>query len=177
MKTIKITKADLNENNEYKKGSIGTWDNYEDTHVEIEANLGWVSFKGVYVKGQVLALAGTGIKAGWGIKAGEGIEAGWGIKAGTGIEAGEGIEAGWGIKAGEGIECKLALSFGYNLFAGTATWTKKPTKTITCGKLEKGTICYGDLIETGLPEEERVSDATAEAIELLKKNGYKIIKD
>ncbi len=132
--------------------------------MEIEANLGWVSFKGIYVKGRVLALAGTGIKAGWGIKAGTGIEAGWGI------------EAGEGIKAGEGIECKLALSFGYNLFAGTATWTKTPTKTVKCGKLVSGTIVHGDLIETGLPEEEKLPDATTEAIELLKKNGYEIIK-
>ena len=140
MKTIKITKADLNEKNEYKKGGIGTWDNYEDTHVEIEANLGLVSFKGIYVKGRVLAQAGTG------------------------------------IEAGEGIKCKLSLSFGYNLFAGTATWTKTPTKTVECGKLISGTIVHGDLIETGLPEEEKVSDATTEAIELLKKNGYEIIK-
>ncbi len=118
MNTIKITKADLNEKNEYKKGNIGTWNNYEDTHVEIEANLGWVKFTGMYVKGRILAQAGSGIEAGWGIKAGEGLEAGWGIKAGEGIKAGWGIEAGSGIKAGSGIEAGSGIKAGEGIKAG-----------------------------------------------------------
>ena len=142
MEIITITKSDLNEDNEYKKGNIGTYSEHEDVHVEIEANLGWVIFKGLYIKGRIKALAGSGIKAGEGINAGEGIEAGWGI------------EAGYGIKAGYGIRCNYGLSFSYKLFAGIAPWTNSATKTVVCGKLEKGTIAYGDLEETGLFQEE-----------------------
>lgn len=138
MKTLKITKADLDENNEYKGGAIGKWNGHEDTHVQIEANLGWVKFKAIYVRGSIIALAGSGIKAGW------------------------------GIKAGEGIVCKLSLSFSYKLFAGTSPWTNSAVKTITCGKLVKGTIAYGDLIETGLPDEKE--EKVEEVIEL---NGKK----
>ena len=171
MNILKITKADLNADNEYIGGAIGDYFNHADTHVEIEANLGWVKFKAIYVKGYITAKAGSGIEAGWGIKAGSGIKAGWGI------EAGSGIEAGWGIKAGWGINCKLSLSFGYKLFAGTATYTNTAIKTVTCGKLEKGTIAYGDLIETGMPEEIKQTDATTDAIKLLKANGYTIVKN
>ena len=154
MEIITITKSDLNEDNEYKKGNIGTYSEHEDVHVEIEANLGWVIFKGLYIKGRIKALAGSGIKAGWGIEAGSGIEAGEGIEAGSGIRAGWGIEAGEGVKAGYGIRCNYGLSFSYKLFAGIAPWTNSATKTVVCGKLEKGTIAYGDLEETGLFQEE-----------------------
>ena len=98
METLKITKADI-EAGKY----IGTALEF-DGHIEFEASLGWLKFLSIKAGGRILAKAGTGIKAGWGIEAGEGIEAGWGIKAGTGIEAGWGIEAGEGIKAGWGIE-------------------------------------------------------------------------
>jgi len=195
MKTIYITKADLNKDNYYKEDGIGFDGPDFDGSVEIAEGLGYVKFKkGVYVTGSIVAKAGSGIEAGEGIeagsgiKAGEGIQAGYGIKAGSGIKAGEGIQAGYGIKAGwgieagegikagEGIVCELSLSFSYKLFAGTAPWTNSATKTVTCGKLLKGTIAYGDLIETGMPEEVKETDATSEAIALLKSNGYEIIK-
>ena len=125
MKTITITKSDLDSENKYKKEFIGKWNEREDVSVEIEGNLGWVVFeKGVYVNGSVVAEAGSGIKAGegieagLGIEAGEGIEAGWGIKAGSGIKAGEGIEAGWGIKAGLGIEAGWGIKAGEGIKAG-----------------------------------------------------------
>ena len=85
------------------------------------------------------------------------------IEAGGYIEAGEYIEAGGYIKAGESsgivaglyITCKTTLSFGLRAFAGTCSWREisDEDKTITCGKLEKGTIEYGILKETGLEEE------------------------
>ena len=159
MEILKITKADLNADNEYIGGAIGEYFNHKDTHVEIEANLGLVKFKAIYVKGYITAKANSS------------------IKAGLGIEAGESIEAGLGIEAGSSIVCKLGLSFSYKLFAGTSPWRNNATKTITCGKLLKGTIAYGDLIETGMPDEVKQSDATTEAIELLKANGYSIIKN
>lgn len=153
MKTLKITKADLNADNEYVGGAIGEYPNHADTNVEIEANLGWVKFKAIYVKGYIVAKAGSGIEAGWGIKAGSGIE------------------------AGEGIRCKLSLSFSYKLFAGTSPYTNNATKAVTCGKLEKGTIAYGDLIETGLPEEKPIiiEMTVAEISKALGKN-IKIIE-
>src|SRR3989304_3301989 len=62
--------------------------------------------------------AGSGIKAGEGMKAGSGIKAGEGIEAGEGIKAGEGIEAGEGIKAGEGIEAGSGIKAGWGFGAG-----------------------------------------------------------
>ena len=95
------------------------------------------------IKGSIITeksiIAECGIEAGYGIEAGEGIEAGWGIKAG------EGIEAGWGIKAGYGIEA------GFRIFAGVATYhsSKNCIKTISCKRLIKGEIAFGELIERG----------------------------
>ena len=80
MKTITITKSDLDSNNKYKEGFIGTYTEYADVSVEIAENLGYVMFeKGIYVNGSIVAKAGSGIKAGWGIEAGSGIKAGSGI--------------------------------------------------------------------------------------------------
>jgi hypothetical protein len=107
-KELRITKADLNERNEYKERDI-----IFDGTVVFEANLGWVKVLGqISAKEFVISEAGSGIEAGEGIKAGGGIEAGWGIKAGGGIEAG------WGIKAGEGIEAGLDIEAGEGIKAG-----------------------------------------------------------
>jgi len=79
-----------------------------------------------------------------------------GIEAGKWIEAGEWIKAGGGIEAGLSITCKGVLKFSYRLFAGTASWldisVDDENVTITCGKLEGGKVCYGTVVETGLPE-------------------------
>ena len=157
MLDLKITKADLDENNFYKEDSVDV-----DGVIEIDGDLGTVCFRGsVKTKKYVFAKAGSGIEAGLGIKAGEGIEAGWGIKAGLGIKAGwgikagdgiragEGIEAGWGIEAGDGIKAGLSiscksLSTPLRIFAGICGW-KIPTEaemTIT-GEIRKGTVAYG----------------------------------
>ena len=63
--------------------------------------------------------------------------------------AGSGIEAGWFVS------CKLTLSSGLRIFAGLCLWRlpEKSETEIRCGKVVKGEICYGELIETGLPEE------------------------
>ena len=135
MKTLKITAKDLDKNNKYiGKEELSDWGNPFDGNIEIDENLGYVNFeKSLVVSGSIVAKAGSGIKAGWGIKAGSGIE------------------------AGLSIICKLSLSFKYNLFAGTAWWKKAEgeDKKVKCGKLEGGTVCYGDLEETGLPEEKK----------------------
>jgi hypothetical protein len=159
MKTTTITRADLTNGEYTAKAEF-------DGHVEIEANLGWVRFpRALTAKGRVRASAGSGISAGWGISAGSGISAGWGISAGSGISAGwgisagEGISAGWGISAGEGISAgsgisaKLVLKFTKRLFAGIAVrfGEDDAPKTVECGKLEGGTVVYGDVQETGLP--------------------------
>jgi hypothetical protein len=142
METLKITKKDLNANNEY----IGKTDvtNYNG-NIEIDESLNIVKFsKNISAKGYIYAKAGSGIEAGSGIKAGSGITAGEGIEAGSGIKAGE------GITAGLSITCKLALSIAYRIFCGIATFKKSvkdEEKTITCGKLESGEVCYGILKE------------------------------
>jgi len=67
MKTLKITKADLDQNNTYiGSETVTDWSG----HIEIEANLGSVRFPGrVSAKGMIQAKAGSGIEAGWGIEA------------------------------------------------------------------------------------------------------------
>ena len=95
MKIIKITKADLDEDNKYKEGFIGKYDEREDVSVEIDGGLGLVVFSGgIYVTGSITASAGSGISAGYDISAGSGISAGRGISAVYGISAGSGINAG-----------------------------------------------------------------------------------
>ena len=139
MKTHLITKDQLDSENKY----IGATDiTAFEGNIEIEVNLGYVVFSALKAVGYILAKAGSGIKAGWGIEAGEGIKAGWGIEAGEGIKAGSGIKAGWGIKA------KLRI------FAGLIMWRlPNPEELkITCKKLESGTIAFGELIETGKAE-------------------------
>ena len=105
------------------------------------------------------------------------------IEVGGSIEAGEFIKAGWSIKAGGyygivaglSITCKDTLSFGLKVFAGICAWRDitDEEKTITCGKLEGGTVEYGILRETGVEESD---DKTQEAMRLLKEQGYKIIR-
>ena len=137
MLDLKITKADLDENNFYKEDSVDV-----DGVIEIDGDLGTVCFRGsVKTKKYVFAKAGSGIEAGLGIKAGEGIEAGWGIEAVSGIKAGD------GIKAGLSISCK-SLSTPLRIFAGICGW-KIPTEaemTIT-GEIRKGTVAYGIIKE------------------------------
>ena len=76
------------------------------------------------------------------ITAGCGINAGCGIKAGCGINAGEGINAGWGIKAGTHIYCEKRI------FAGLSVYhtSENCNKTIECAELQKGEICFGELV-------------------------------
>ena len=128
METIKLTKKDFNGKNEF----IGDESILDfNGNLEIEENLGIVFFKYLNIKGYIYAKAGSGITAGWGITAGLEITAGW------------------------GINCKLKLSAKLRIFAGLCIW-REPTKEeqqIICGKLESGKICFGELIEIGLPEE------------------------
>ena len=99
------------------------------------------------------------------------IEAGSWIKAGSWIEAGDWIEVlRGGITVGTSLSCKGSLKFALKLFAGTSpySWCADCSKEVRCGKLEGGTIVYGDLVETGLP------DAPKETIEI---GGIKYDKD
>ena len=113
METLKITKND-NKNGRYTTEAV----NFEG-HIEIAADLGWVSFTSLKATGHISA------------------------KACTGIEASEGIEAGEGIKAGEGI------SVGLRIFAGLIMWRKpRPEEMeIKCQRLLSGEVAYGNLIE------------------------------
>ena len=144
MRTLVITKSDLDSDNKYIGGeNLGTYSEPAELNVEIAEGLGYVSFeKSVVVRGYIYSKAGSGIKAGYGIKAG------WGIKAGEGIEAGE------GIVSGLSISCKLSLSVALRIFAGVCWWREisDGEKEVTCGKLEKGEVAYGTLEEIGLPD-------------------------
>ena len=121
MNTHIITKDQLDAKNYYTGASADF-----DGHLEIAPDLGIVLFKlSLSAKGSIIAMAGSG------------IEAGSGIKAGWGIEAGLGIKAGWGIET------------KFRVFAGMCIW-RLPTnaeQTVTCNKFT-GTLAFGKLIET-----------------------------
>ena len=130
METLRITKADLNEYNEY----AASRDLDFDGHIEIAASLGCVKVRGF------ISAAGC-----LGIKAGSGIEAGFGIEAGLGIKAGSGIKAGWGIEAGLQITAKM-ITAKLRIFAGICIW-KIPSSTemtISAQRVE-GTVSFGDV--------------------------------
>ena len=138
METLRITKADLNERNEYTRSR----DLEFEGHIEVEASIGWVIVLGFIRAGGRL-----------GIEAGSGIEAGEGIEAGSGIKAGLGIEAGWGIKAGFSISC-LSLSVQLRIFAGLCAF-RIPTaeeSQIKCERLLSGSVAFGTLIESARPK-------------------------
>jgi hypothetical protein len=126
--TLHITKADLNERNEYKGASVSA-----AGHIEIAANLGCVKFHGsVTAAGRIRALAGSGIEAGWG------INAGWGIEAGSGIKAGSGIEAGLSITCGSSLAVKLRI------FAGMCMWRRPEQYEMEIrAKQVDGEVCHG----------------------------------
>ena len=132
METLKITKADLNERNEYARSH----DLEFEGHIEIESSLGLVKILGI-----VRAVGGLSIKAGSSIKAGGSIQAGWSI------EAGESIQAGWSIEAGWSIRCKTQLTVKLRIFAGLCSWRlpKPEEMVIECAELAQGTVCFGDL--------------------------------
>ena len=96
--TKTITKADLNDKNEYALSD----DLDFNGHIVIEAELGFVRFRGSLIaKNAIIAKAGSGIKAGWGIKAGEGILTGW-----LGLTLKD-LSAKW-------IDAKLRIAVGFN---------------------------------------------------------------
>ena len=127
---------------------------------------GWYIGAGEFIRADEYIEAGEFIKADWYIKAGEYIKADEYIKAGEYIEAG----GSRGISAGLYINCKGVLKFGGKCFAGICVWREitDKEKTITCGKLEGGTIEYGILVETGL-ENERRTELLKKADELIAK--------
>ena len=152
MKTLKLTKKDFKDTDNYWKEYIGKEDvsDYQG-NIEIEGNLGYLRFTSIKVSGYIVAEAGSG------------------IKAGRGIEAGEGIEASEGIEAGLTINCKLSLNIACRIFAGLALWKKEvkdEEKTITCGNLENGKVEYGILNETGMPEEDKSENLSGKEVEV-----------
>ena len=158
MEILKLGRKDFDSQGKY----IGKTDvsNYQG-HIEIEENLGWVSFNSISATGYIFAKAGSG------------------IKAGEGIKAGSGIEAGEGIVSGLSITCKLSLQFTTRLFAGICWWRKlqdDSEKTVTCGKLIGGEVCYGVVVETGIPNEQKTINLSGKEVEIkLDGNTYKAI--
>jgi len=172
MNTFVIKKEHLNTENYY----IGKEDlsNYKG-NIESNGHLGIIKFYntlkatgyinfgfGSSIQADENIQAGWSIKAGWSIQADENIQAGGSIQADENIQAGGNIQADRNIKAGENIQagesiiCKGDLSSKLRIFAGLTTW-KLPTREemqIKVGKLVEGKICYGELIETGLPKED-----------------------
>jgi len=132
MKTLTITKADLDETGSY----VGQEDVSDfDGHIEIAADLGRVKFStSVRALGRIRAHIGSGIEAG------NGIEAGWGI------EAGDGIKAGWGIKAGFSISAKI-LTARLRIFAGLCAWRlPTPEEMQIHVEVLSGTVAFGEVV-------------------------------
>ena len=160
---LTITREDIDDAGNYIGASdVSAWQG----RIEIAADLGWVRFAGdVRATQSIIAMQGSGIKAGdsikagWGIEAGDSIEAGSGIKAGDSIEAGDsikaggGIEAGSGIKAGLGIEAGLGikakwLSVRLRIFAGVCMWRlPEPGEMEIRAELRSGTVAFGKHIQ------------------------------
>lgn len=71
------------------------------------------------------------------------------------------------------------MSSGLRIFAGLCLWRLPSTEelTITCGKLEKGEICFGELIELGIDREKenKKAELIAKADEL-KSQADELIK-
>ena len=127
---------------------------------------GYISAKGnIFAEGDIFAKGN--------ISAQGGISAQGYISAEGGI-----LKATYGITAGLKIYAKTTIECGMRIFAGTSpwNWVTKEHREIKCGKLLSGKVAYGDLIETGLPEDDEVS----KALQLLEEKGVlvsgKIIK-
>ena len=134
---------------------------------------GYLSIKaGDWIEAGGSIKAGGSIEAGGWIEAGEWIKAGYSITAGGSITASNSITAGdsitaggsikvlrGGITAGLNISCNGLLKFKLRLFAGTSpySWNEDCSKEVKCGKLE-GNVVYGDIIETGLPDEPEITN-------------------
>lgn len=72
MKTLRLTAKDFKYTENYWKEYIGKEDVSDyDGNIEIEAKLGYIRFNSIKAKGYILAEAGSGIKAGFGIEAGK----------------------------------------------------------------------------------------------------------
>ncbi len=129
MDTLKITKADLDGDGYYTGTAL---DSVYDGHIEIAAGLGYVRFrKTIAVRGRVVALTGSGIKAG------------------------EGIEAGLSIV------CRAWLTARLRVFAGLCLWRlpTDAEQTITCERFEGGTVAFGRLVETAAASQPAEADA------------------
>ena len=133
MLTLKLTKADFKKSDWHWSDYVGKHDLFNcDSNIEIEANLGCVSFRALKSKGQITALAGTGIQVVEGIETGGGIKSDWGIHAKADIKAAKGIDAGadiktvgriiagWSILAGESIEADGDIKAGTAIKADAA---------------------------------------------------------
>jgi hypothetical protein len=132
---LTITKADLNDKNEY----VGAADITDfDGSILIDAGLGCVRFpESIKTKYSLTAMHGSGIEAGWSIEAGDGIEAGEGIEAGDSIEAGRGIEAGLSITA-------KWLSVRLRIFSGLCMWRLPlPNEQEIRAEIRSGTVAFG----------------------------------
>ncbi len=170
MRTIIITKEDLDSDNKYKPGFIGKWGGYDDVSVIIEEGLGWVVFeKGIYVNGSIVAKAGSGIEAGWGIEAGSGIEAGDGIEAGWGIKAGWGIEAGWGIVSlYSSVKAKLSITINAKCVIAAGVFSIFGAQVVEAEAIEGGNVAYG-VVQLRPRENEEKVELLRKADELIAK--------
>ena len=78
--------------------------------------------------------------------------------------------------AGLNITCEGYLRFGLRCFAGICAWREisNVEKTITCGKLEGGTVGYGILKETGINDNVEKKEAILKKIAELKAEADKL---
>ena len=120
----------------------------------------YIEVTGFIEAGGFIKVTGS-IRTGGFIRAGELIEAGGSIEVGGFIDAGGSIESGesYGISAGQSITAKLNISCGQKIFAGICVGQTVADidKTITCAKLESGTVEYGILREIGVAEKKKVT--------------------
>ena len=168
MDTLKITKADLNERNEYAVA-----DSLEFRgSVEVEANLGVVRIRGrAIVVGALSVNAGSSLEVGGSLKVGSSLEVGGSLEVGSSLEVGwslevgESLEVGWSLKVGGSLKVGLSItakwiSCEFRIFAGLCDWKiPSPEEMRINAEVRKGIVCFGEVMKPEITTKKKVADA------------------
>ena len=156
MDTLKITKADLNERNEYAVA-----DSLEFRgSVEVEANLGVVRIRGrAIVVGALSVNAGSSLEVGGSLEVGSSLEVGWSLEVGESLEVGWSLKVGGSLKVGLSITAKW-ISCEFRIFAGLCDWKiPSPEEMRINAEVRKGIVCFGEVMKPEITTKKKVADA------------------
>ena len=162
MDTLKITKADLNERNEYAVA-----DSLEFRgSVEVEANLGVVR-----IRGRAIVVGALSVNAGSSLEVGGSLKVGSSLEVGGSLEVGSSLEVGWSLEVGESLEVGGSLKVGlsitakwisceFRIFAGLCDWKiPSPEEMRINAEVRKGIVCFGEVMKPEITTKKKVADA------------------